>query len=50
MLYKAFMPFLNLIASFMLREFMRWRDGGKKEQTVKCSIPDYKKVWGGSEF
>lgn len=50
MLYKAFMPFLNLITSFMLREFMRWRDGGKKEQTVKYSIPDYKKVWGGNEF
>ncbi len=44
------MPFFTLFGNFLWREFTRCKDGGKKEQTVQCSIPEYKKIWGGSEF
>ena len=44
------MPFLNLLASFFIRKLMRYKDGSDPNQTVQCSIPDYKKVWGGNEF
>ena len=45
------MPYINLVKSFVQPKIFQYLDGrGDPFNTKKCSMANFKKVWGGGEY